>query len=543
VSPHDRSLASPDEGPVRPLRKAAARTGEALALAVLVAAPWFYGGVVPQALWALACACNLLLVVLAAVLLLPRRVERPSILANPWFRASAVCLGLFAGFAAFQAVPLPGALARFLSPSMAPLRLEGGAATLSLHPHATRDALAILLSAAALLLAPPLLFARRNRIATALGVLAGVGGVVAAYALLNYLSANQISLHFDRGGFGGRANGPFVNPNHLASYLCVLLGAPLAVMLHVRSRSLSREEEPLGARVAEFLIDLSRNHWKVLASLSLLFMELALVFSMSRSGIVAGGAGIAAFFAAFVALRRRRRGRRYGRLLAGTALLAVLAGTAAWIGLEPLARRYAGTDLSLEDRVSVWAASLSLWADFPVFGTGLGTFADVFPLRQPASIPAHYTFPHSEYVGLLVETGIAGVLALAGAAVCGVAGFLRELAGSDLGRSRHLAACVGIAAAASAAVHGAFDFSLHMPAVGLTFAFVVGIGIASLNESPRQGRHHSRRNWGASGEARPAPSAPPDAPGAGAGGTAKGPEGVRETGPAPRDDEEEDEED
>ncbi|MCU0723126.1 MAG: O-antigen ligase family protein, partial [Planctomycetes bacterium] len=240
-------------------------------------------------------------------------------------------------------------------------------------------------------------------------------------------SANLVSLHFSRASFGGRAAGPFVNPNHLASYLSVLLGAPLAVLLHVRQRSLSREEEPLPARVAEFLTDISRNWWKVLAALAFLFMALAVAFSLSRGGILAGSAGVAAFFASFVAVRRRKRGRRFGRVLAGTALLLVLAGAAAWIGLDPLVRRYASTDISLEDRLVVWSSSLTLFADFPLFGTGLGTFGDAFPLRQPPSVTGHYTFPHSEYVGILVETGTVGALLLAAAAVCGAAGFLREL--------------------------------------------------------------------------------------------------------------------
>jgi O-antigen ligase len=361
------------------------------------------------------------------------------------------------------------------------------------HPHATRDALALLLSTAALFLAPVLLFSKGNRVSSATGLVTALGGIVGAYALLNYLSANETSFHFLRAGFGNRANGPFVNPNHLACYLGVLIGAPLAILFQVHRRSVSREEEPLGTRVADFLADLSRNYRKILAALAFLVMALALVFTLSRSGIVAGAAGVAAFLAAFAVLRRRRRGRRYGRVLAGTALFVVFAGTAAWIGLDPLVRRYASSDLSFGDRWVVWSSSLSLLADFPLFGSGLGTFSDVFPLHQPASIPAHYTYPHSEYVGLLVETGILGALLLAGSAVCGAVGFLRILGRKDLRRTRQLAACVGIAAAVAALVHSAFDFSLHIPAVGMAFAFTLGLGLTASLASESRGRHRSQR--------------------------------------------------
>ena len=109
---------------------------------------------------------------------------------------------------------------------------------------------------------------------------------------------------------------------------------------------------------------------------------LALVFTLSRAGILAAAGGVTAFFTTSAALYRKKEGLPVVRLLCATGLVAILVGAALWLGLEPLVRRYASTELGMEGRVRVWAISLEIFTELPLFGTGLGTFTHIDHIFQ-----------------------------------------------------------------------------------------------------------------------------------------------------------------
>ncbi|MHC4600334.1 MAG: O-antigen ligase family protein [Planctomycetota bacterium] len=462
-----------------------------LAFLLLALSPWGWGGVLPEVEASLALGADLLLLLLALNLLHARRSRAPSLLSNPLFRLSGLCMGGFALFTVLQTVPLPRSVLSALSPAAADLHLADGGASLSLAPAATRASLVLLLSTAALFLTPPILLRRGRRLASILGVVTAVGGVTAAYALLNSLSNNELSLHYSKGTQSARACVPFVNPNHLATFLAVLLPAPLAVLLFFSPKGRAGEEETILLRVADFLSDLSKRYWKILAALAFAFAALGLTFSMSRAGILAGAGGLTAFFAALAALHRKGEGLPVVRMLIATLLVAILVGAALWLGLEPVLRRYAATEVGMEGRLHVWAISMEIFGDFPVFGTGLGTFTHVFPLHKPATLPVHYTFPHNEYLGILVECGLVGSLLLAGAATFGFAGLVRELARHRYRRTRQLGACWAIGGGTAFAIHAFFDFAVHIPAVAFLLSITLGAGFAAVRK-PLSGRGRRR---------------------------------------------------
>ena len=69
----------------------------------------------------------------------------------------------------------------------------------------------------------------------------------------------------------------------------------------------------------------------------------------------------------------------------------------------------AGTSLSVVDRVDVYIRSLDIVSHYPIFGTGLGTFGDIFAKYQ--NIPwVYFTYTHNQYLQIFVEEGIIGGL-------------------------------------------------------------------------------------------------------------------------------------
>jgi len=446
----------------------------------------------PQWAWTFTLGADLLLLLLASAWILSPPSPRYALLSNRLYRISLLFLALFVVFVTLQLLPLPRTWLAALSPEADRLHLLEGNAPISLHAEATGSTLVRFLSSFALFFAPFVLFHRGKRFRSVMGFLAGLGGVLAAYALLNSLSGGEISLHFGSGARGSRAREPFVNPNHLATYLGLLLPVPLAVLFFQKPKARPKEREPFLARFNEFFTDLSKRYWKILAGLAFAFIALAVLLTLSRAGILAAGLGLVAFFSCFAALRRKRVGLGSARMLGTTFLILIVATTALWIGLGPLVDRYASTDLGMADRLRVWSHSLSLWERFPLFGTGFGTFTDAFPLVQPPSIPQHFTFPHNEYVGLLVECGLLGASLLAASVVFAAAGFLRDLARFSVRRTRTLAIAWTAAVAMVLLFHAVFDFTAHIPAVGFLSCFALGTGFAALRK-PLPSQKRKRR--------------------------------------------------
>ncbi|MBU1950188.1 MAG: O-antigen ligase family protein [Candidatus Eisenbacteria bacterium] len=103
-------------------------------------------------------------------------------------------------------------------------------------------------------------------------------------------------------------------------------------------------------------------------------------------------------------------GRR--RFLLGLAAMIVLAGLA--LLLPGVADRAQGF-LQFSDlpRIRLWRTALKIWADFPIFGAGLGAYKTHFPLYK---LPGGYMstiHPHNDLLNIAVHSGIAGLVAFA----------------------------------------------------------------------------------------------------------------------------------
>jgi O-antigen ligase len=107
-------------------------------------------------------------------------------------------------------------------------------------------------------------------------------------------------------------------------------------------------------------------------------------------------------------------------------------------------------------------------------GSGLGTFADVFPRYQLESFPGYVDHAHNDYVEAFLELGVAGAAAIAFLAFA-FAARMRFLLRARLSRSLgYLQLGAGLAMLAMA-VHGLFDFNFHIPANALYFSFLAGV--------------------------------------------------------------------
>jgi tetratricopeptide (TPR) repeat protein len=209
-------------------------------------------------------------------------------------------------------------------------------------------------------------------------------------------------------------------------------------------------------------------------------MVASVAFSLSRGGLVALAVGCAACL--LLRAARSSRPARWGGALVASALAL---GLLAWLGAGPLRARlttlWEGT--ALEDgRAEIWATVVPAVRDFPLLGTGYGTFefVELHYRRGPARTGWVYEHAHNDYLEALVEGGVVRLL-LSVAAVL----YVYRLGWRALRRHRGRAAAglvLGALLGFTAVVaHSAVDFGLHVPAVA-ALAAVVAAHIAALGE-------------------------------------------------------------
>lgn len=179
-------------------------------------------------------------------------------------------------------------------------------------------------------------------------------------------------------------------------------------------------------------------------------------------------------------------------LAAGTALVAFVAVTAAWTGLDAgdyIDRQYArfveGDTLpdtgDVRDRLLLvgnngrldhWAVALEGFRSAPLEGTGAGTYELLWALERPSEFTVRDA--HSLYLEVLAELGIVGVALLAAALLAILAGLASRLRG----RERALHGAV-LAVALVWAVHAGIDWDWELTAVSFPVLALAGHALAS----------------------------------------------------------------
>src|SRR6266478_4340402 len=120
-----------------------------------------------------------------------------------------------------------------------------------------------------------------------------------------------------------------------------------------------------------------------------------------------------------------------------------------------------------------YAATLRATIEFLPFGSGLSTFADVFP-RFQGDISLSFDYAHNDYLQAFMELGFVApvVVWLLFAAY---ATRMSELLRAEGGRSFTLLQLGAGLGMLPMMLHSVFDFALHMPANAMWFATLAGV--------------------------------------------------------------------
>lgn len=292
--------------------------------------------------------------------------------------------------------------------------------------------------------------------------LLALGFAVSVFGILQHFTFNGKLYWFREVRYGGIPFGPYVNRNHFAGFVELII--PLGISLF-----LLRAEE--------------RDRLPLLGVLTLMPIG-ALFLSASRGGI-------AAFFLelGLLLILAVLRGHAGKQLVAGAVLLLAAGGFVVWLGAGRALERfesYRKLEVTEARRAEMMRDSWRIFLDHPVTGTGLGTLKDVFPHYETLYDGAIVSHAHNDYVEGLAETGIVGGLIGACFLALLLQGAWRRIAQAH--NPLDLALRLGAVAACCALLaHSLVDFNLHIPAnalIFLTLAALATCPTAKIRENP-----------------------------------------------------------
>ena len=398
---------------------------------------------------------------------------------DPRVRWLGVAIAAVASVLAVQVIFLPSWLIARLSPGVDRFfRLfeigyhPSGLHALSLSPEATGANLAGTLALGALLLgtSKAMRFVTVDWLASQL---MGLGVAVATIGILQKAlgRADHVLVYgFWRPLEGGNPFGPFINRNHFAGWMLMVLPVVAGYSFGLVRRSANADVTGIGGWM-RWSGSVEGNRY-ILVSSSLLVMGVALVLTQSRSGI----ASLAVSFAVLGSfILANVRGR--WRVVAVTYLAVILASAVIWAGADLVTARFGRSSSEINGRLSAWRDTVRIVRDFPIFGAGVGAYGQAMLVYQTGGRELMYAEAHNDYLELLAEGGLlmAGpVLALVAIAAAGVRHRLRP------GRDDVLTFWVrrgAIAGLAGAAAQSMVEFSLQMPGNAILFVVLAAIAL------------------------------------------------------------------
>jgi O-antigen ligase len=388
-------------------------------------------------------------------------------------------LALWLVYLLLQWLPMPASWVRVLSPQAAALHAgadylqPGRLVTLSIDPHATYVFWLKSCAYAAAFALTLLLVHGRTRLAVLCGAIVASGMLEAFAGSLMHLARIDLDVLGMPIMNSSQASGTYVNRNHLAGLLEMSLAVGVGLIIAQLEDRPRRSWHEFAHDTATLLLS-----GKAMLRLVLVIMVVALVMTRSRMGNTAFFSSLLVAGALGLALSRHAP---RGTVLLISSLIAVdvaLIGT--WFGVERTVQRITETTVqNVEERVDPAVYAVKIFEDYPLTGTGGGTFYTAFTRYRGYDIGAYFDHVHNDYMQFLTETGIVGAalmsLFVASALACAVLAQARRH--DPLARGVAFGVVMGVV---SIGIHSTVDFNLQIPANAFIFVILLALGWLSL---------------------------------------------------------------
>jgi O-antigen ligase len=296
-----------------------------------------------------------------------------------------------------------------------------------------------------------------------------IGVFESLYGIFEFFSGHRQILYLK--GISA-VSGTFINRNYFAGYLLMVI--PLSMGLFF-----SREAIRKG-RVASWRNRVSSLDGKMLLiGFGVVVMILGLLFSASRMGILSL---LLSFSLISLLVRDPRREKKFSKISFLILSLALLWGV--WIGLDAVISRFLNVTEDFKSRWLIWSSTFQILKTFPFFGSGLGTFSQVFPMYRSFPIRNLVTHAENDFLQLTSEVGLVGIGLLV---ILFILFFFKAVLGiRSLPRSRSeryvgIGGLVGIFALM---LHSLVERNLQIPANAFLYTFLWALVLRTATLNP-----------------------------------------------------------
>jgi len=379
-------------------------------------------------------------------------------------RLSFLKTGLFLPLAAlavvvmFQLIPLPIGLIRILSgraaylyDSLIPSGSLPASSTLSIYPYVTILELFKTLAYVGIFFLVINNLESKKQFTYVINMIIILGVVISIFGIIQKYTYKGRVYWFDAPGTAPSPFGPFVNRNNFCGYINMIIPLSLGCFLAHKS-------------------------WlkKTTYGLCVWIMVLALFLTSSRAGMLV----FVVIMFSMLLLSQLKNSLKINTRTFFVYLGMVILLSFFYVDFKEIFRRFstifADNTLIAFGHGYSWKDILRIFRDFPLFGTGLGTFGSISPMYKTTLMQAHFSYAHNDYLQLLSEVGVAGV-------ICVVVFFIfyfRNLISIWLNRHNTYVVTVvlgGISSVFGMLVYSLLDFNLHIPANALLFFVVMAL--------------------------------------------------------------------
>jgi O-antigen ligase len=304
-----------------------------------------------------------------------------------------------------------------------------------------------------------------------------VGILESLYGMIEFFSGHKHILNVEASSLISSVSGTFVYRNYLGGYVLMVIPSAVGYIFHRESYN---ENISLGWHRRLSSVD-GKTYFLVFG---VILMILALLFSASRMGILSL---LLSFTVVALFFRNPERGQRFSKTPIFILGLALLWG--ALIGLDEVISRFFAVSEGFKGRWEIWANTLQIIKDFPLLGSGLGTFTQVFPVYRSFHIEGLVTHAENDFLQLASEAGLIGMglliidfLFLFYRAFSGI----HKLSSEDPRRYIGIGGLVGILALL---IHSMVERNIQIPANAFLFLVIMAL-VLKVSTKKTESIHH-----------------------------------------------------
>lgn len=391
---------------------------------------------------------------------------------------------IFIGFILLQIIPMPEFILKAVSPNTNEIYSEsknainkisnnelsykskGGFQSLSLNRYATKNELYKIITYSLLF------FLIANNINSFKQIRKIINSIIifafalSLFSIIQKMTWNGKIYWFRVLRYGGEPFGPYVNHNHYAGYMEMVI--PLAIAMIFLNKDINK---------------------RLMLGFMIIVMATTVFMTLSRAGMISL---ICSFLFLLVMLILKKN----LKFPLKTMVFFIFIGSLIFLNYlgvldDALNEILTLTDsdlLSQQNRPRVWKDSLNIFRDFPIFGSGLGTFENIFPQYRSFYLQARYLYAHNDYLQTLIECGALGFSIV----LWGIVAFSRVA--FKYSKKDNMSLCLS-ASVVAMGIHSFFDFNLHIPANALLLFIIMSLLISWNNIKNNYKSNFSYKNF------------------------------------------------